>query len=228
MQSLQTVFCLHQFLIIGDVFSLIGSQIGIYLTCPFDTLNIFRRAFFCTGNSVNALSEADSGQVLDLLTILPNGRQHKSMTISDFVTVSANVAKVALKNGQICVTVSCRAATEFQMDAIENQILTCGRVMGMQAEIEDRTPCWEYMKDSRLRPLAAKLMIDEWNIPLKLCFEHGGLECGYFAKNIPGIDIYVIGPIGREVHGPYEWMDLNSCHRVYDFMKKYLTLLAKS
>lgn len=181
-----------------------------------------------TGNSVNALSEADSGQVLDLLTILPNGRQHKSMTISDFVTVSANVAKVALKNGQICVTVSCRAATEFQMDAIENQILTCGRVMGMQAEIEDRTPCWEYMKDSRLRPLAAKLMIDEWNIPLKLCFEHGGLECGYFAKNIPGIDIYVIGPIGREVHGPYEWMDLNSCHRVYDFMKKYLTLLAES
>lgn len=181
-----------------------------------------------TGNSVAVLSKEDTQRLSDLLTILPNGRQHKSMTISDFVTVSANVAKAALKGGALEITVSCRAATEFQLDEIETQILRCGDVCGLDTQIEDRTPCWEYMKDSRLRPLAAKLMMDEWNVPLRVSFEHGGLECGYFAKNIPGIDIYVIGPIGREVHSPYEWMDLNSCHRVYDFMKKYLTLLAES
>lgn len=98
----------------------------------------------------------------------------------------------------------------------------------MNTQIEDRTPCWEYMKESQLRTLAAKLMMDEWDVPLRVSFEHGGLECGYFAKNIPGIDIYVIGPIGREVHSPYEWMDLNSCHRVYDFLKKYLTMLTQT
>lgn len=181
-----------------------------------------------TGDSVNVLSQEDSDTLLDLLLILPNGRQHKSMTISDFVTVSANLGKLALTDGAAEVTVSCRAATEFQMDEIETQIMRCAKVTGFETEVEDRTPCWEYMKESRLRPLAAKLMMDEWNVPLRPSFEHGGLECGYFAKNIPGIDIYVIGPIGREVHGPHEWMDLNSCHRVYDFMKKYLTLLAES
>lgn len=181
-----------------------------------------------TGNSVNVLSEQDTQLLLDLLTILPNGRQHKSMTISDFVTVSSNVAKARLADGAADITVSCRAATEFQLDEIETQILRCGAVSGMTGKVEERTPCWEYQKDSRLRPLAAKLMMEEWNVPLRASFEHGGLECGYFAKNIPGIDIYVIGPIGREVHSPYEWMDLNSCHRVYDFMKKYLTLLAES
>lgn len=181
-----------------------------------------------TGNTIDALSAEDTQKLLDLLTILPNGRLHKSMTVSDFVTVSSNIAKASLQSGAAEVTVSCRAATEFQLDAVEAQILRCGAVCGMAAQIEDRTPCWEYMKDSRLRPLAAKLMMDEWNVPLRVSFEHGGLECGYFAKNIPGIDIYVIGPIGREVHSPYEWMDLNSCHRVYDFMKKYLTLLAEA
>lgn len=180
-----------------------------------------------TGNSVDVIDERDTCRIIDLLTILPNGRQHKSMTISDFVTVSSNVAMIALERGELRVTTSCRAATEFQLDAIETQILRCGEVCGMHAEIEDRTPCWEYMKDSHLRTLAAKLMMDEWNIPLRASYEHGGLECGYFAKNIPGIDIYVIGPIGREVHSPYEWMDLNSCHRVYEFMKKYLTLLTE-
>lgn len=181
-----------------------------------------------TGNTVDVLSEADTTALLAYLTLLPNGRQHKSMTIADFVTVSANLAMVSLQGGALRIVSSCRAATEFQLDAIESQILTCADVFAAQSTVEDHTPCWEYMKDSRLRPLAASLMLDEWNIPLRPCFEHGGLECGYFAKNIPGIDIYVIGPIGREVHSPYEWMDLNSCHRVYDFMKKYLTLLAES
>lgn len=87
----------------------------------------------------------------------------------------------------------------------------------MTASIQnaEKTPCWEYQPESRMRARAAELMPAVMGVPLIQEFVHGGLECGYFAKNIPGLDIFVIGPIGREVHSTKEWLDMESAHRGY-------------
>ncbi len=63
--------------------------------------------------------------------------------------------------------------------------------------------------------------------PLVPEFVHGGLECGYFAKSIPGMDIFVTGCIGADVHTPKEWCDLESANRVMGFMVEFLELLAQ-
>lgn len=178
-----------------------------------------------TGNTVRIMSEEDSLNLIDFLTLLPNGRLHKSMIIDNFVIASCNVAMLDVNDGQITVKVSARAANEFKLDEVEDRIMLAGVKFGMNGIIEERTPCWEYMPHSPMRSLAAELMMKEWGIPLKQSFEHGGLECGYFAQNIPDVDIYVIGPIGRNVHTVQECLDLKSAHRVYEFLKKYLALL---
>ncbi|MBQ3107824.1 MAG: beta-Ala-His dipeptidase [Firmicutes bacterium] len=175
---------------------------------------------------LEALSRKATGEVIDLLLMLPSGLLAKSMEIPDFTLASANVAIVSLQQGKLKVDISCRAAEEFRLDLVENQILACARVLGMEAAAADRSPCWEYEKDSKLRAQASDLMEKEWGVPFVPKFTHGGLECGYFAKNIPGLDICCIGPRCGDAHGPKEWLDLESCKKVCAFFRKLLTALA--
>ena len=69
-------------------------------------------------------------------------------------------------------------------------------------------------------------MREEWNQELYLEHVPGGIECGYFAKNIPDLEIFCIGPNGYDVHTENEWLDMDSAHKVYAFLVKLLARLS--
>lgn len=178
-----------------------------------------------TCRTVRAMNDEESRRLIDLLTLLPHGRRHRSITIENFVTASSNVALISTKDGRFEVSMSTRAETERLLRELRDEVRVLARVMGIHFEAVGHTPCWVYNGESELRRIAAELMPRVTGREVIPCFEHGGMETGYFARNLPGVDIYVIGPVGREIHTPNEWMDLESCHRVYDFMKQFLAAL---
>ena len=47
---------------------------------------------------------------------------------------------------------------------------------------------------------------------------HAGLECGLFAKKIPGFDCVSIGPDLREIHTVRERLSLPSLDRLWHFL----------
>ena len=176
-------------------------------------------------DSVSAVCQEDTRRLLDLLTLLPTGRRHKSTRIAGFTTASSNLGTACLYGDTVCIGFSMRANTELKLTVLEDEVSTIARLMGATLEQLDKTPCWEYQPHSAMRAKAAALMPAVMGVPLVEEYEHGGLECGYFASHIPGLDIYVIGPVGREVHSTKEWLDLESAHRVYNFLVQYLAHL---
>lgn len=175
--------------------------------------------------SAEAVCGEDSRRLTELLTLLPSGRRSKSTQIQDFVTASSNLATVHMGGNTVEIGFSLRADSDLKLAALEDEVEIIAHLVGAEAEKLEKTPCWEYQPESKMRAKAAELMPVEMGMPLIEEFVHGGLECGYFASNIPGLDIYVIGPIGREVHSTKEWLDLESAHRVYAFLLKYLAEL---
>ena len=178
-----------------------------------------------THRTVPAMTADDSRRLIDLLTLLPHGRRHRSVTIPGFITASANLAQIDMADGKCSIVLSTRAATESLLDELHEEAEVIARVTGAELSTESKNPCWVYNGESELRRIAAELMPKVIGKELTPCYEHGGMETGYFARNLPGVDIYVIGPVGREVHTADEWMDLDSCHRVYEFMRQYLPML---
>lgn len=177
------------------------------------------------GSVEDALNEADSHRLVDLLTLLPSGRRHKSTQIADFVTASSNLATVLMTDSAVQIEFSMRADNDIKLRELEDEVEALARILDVEMESLEKTPCWEYRADSVMREKAAELMPTVMGVPLKIEYVHGGLECGYFAANIPDVDIFVIGPIGREVHSTKEWLNMDSAHRVYDFLVKYLAAL---
>lgn len=178
-----------------------------------------------TGKNVVTTDQETTRNIIDFLSILPSGRRHKSTRIENFVTASSNVAMVHMDERSCTVSLSLRAETELKRRELRGEISTIARLLGFAERTTSRTPCWVYNENSVLRKCAAKLAPEYLGNPLVEEFEHGGLECGYFADRIPGVDIYVIGPIGQEVHSTKEWMDLDSARRVYTFMLNFLEQL---
>lgn len=169
--------------------------------------------------------DASTKKLIQTLLVMPNGRARKGFATPTFITASDNIGIVETHEDGFLLRMSVRGATEVKIDELLEKIRAVSEILGLNMEIKGRYPCWEYNPQSHMRALAAELMEKEWNMPLEQEFVHGGVECGYFAGNLPGIDIFVIGPKADDVHTPYEYLDLDSAERVYQFLLKYLALL---
>ena len=51
---------------------------------------------------------------------------------------------------------------------------------------------------------------------------HAGLECGYFADKIPGLDCVSFGPDLLDIHTPRERMRISSVQRVWRYLLEVL------
>lgn len=173
----------------------------------------------------SAFDDESTRRLIRTLLIMPNGRARKGFATPAFITASDNIGIIETHDDGFLLRISVRGATEVKVDELLEKIAAVSDVLGLDMEIKGRYPCWEYNPQSYMRAVAAELMEKEWDKPLELEFVHGGVECGYFAGNLPGIDIFVIGPKADDVHTPYEYLDLESAERVYQFLLKYLALL---
>lgn len=166
-----------------------------------------------------------SARMVRLLTLLPYGRKHKSTSVEGFITASCNLAIVHTDSEGMCAELFARGETEHKLNELSDEISAAAVSNGAEAEETSRTPCWIYNEGSYMRKVAAELMPKTLGKPFVPDFEHGGLECGYFANELPGVDIFVTGSVGRAVHSAKEWMELDSAHRVYNFLLAFLAAL---
>lgn len=171
------------------------------------------------------LSEEDSVQLLAVLTNLPHGVAHLDKDNPSYILASDNLASIHFEKSSIDILLSVRGSNDSYIDEIKQTIQNCSQNAFFHCSCSDYYPAWSYNPNSELREIAADLMKKEWNQDMVLEHAHGGIECGYFAKNIPGIDIFCIGPNAYDVHTENEWLDMNSVHKVFPFLVKLLANL---
>ena len=80
--------------------------------------------------------------------------------------------------------------------------------------------------ESPLRDLISEVFKDNYGYEPKVEAIHAGVECGYFAEKLPGLDCVSLGPNLREIHTPRESMDIASVERTYKLVLETLRRLA--
>lgn len=168
------------------------------------------------------LTQACTCEIVRMLYLLPNGVAAMNMEMKNLVETSDNVGVVQVDDTGAQVKISLRSADESHLDELRDRIVLVAELFSAKCAESGRYPGMQYQAVSPFRDAYAEIMREIWGRELMVFAGHAGGEGGYFAGNLPGLEMVCVGPMIKDVHCPDEKMDLASFIRVYDFLKEVL------
>ena len=157
---------------------------------------------------------------LRLVTALPDGVRYMEPERPGVVALSDNVGTLRVYDGRMTVQCMIRSANAEYRDQLSEQLVAVGAAFGARLSLASDYPGMEYNPHSAMRGLFAQLVREEFGCELREESTHGGMEIGYFARSIPGVDIVTLGPVSEGCHSPSERMNLESFNRMYGVLTK--------
>lgn len=162
---------------------------------------------------------------VDFMYLVPNGFQHRSMAIEGLTVTSLNMGVVSTENGKVTIHILIRSMMDTAAENLNRQISLLAERTGIQYEMGEFYPGWNYSEVSPMRDKFAEACRKN-DRELKINAVHGGLEAGVFAKLKPGIDIITIGADCRYYHTFEEELDLASFHHAFGILKDTIAMCA--
>lgn len=164
------------------------------------------------------LSAETKKKVIDVLTLIPNGIQSMSMDMQGLVESSTNLGVVITDKDKIQFISAVRSSVKTRKYAIINQIKRLADVVGAEFFTRGEYPAWQYTTHSKIRNLFEKVYEEMYGKKSRINAIHAGVECGFFAEKIEGIDMISFGPDMYDVHTPDERLSISSAKRTWEFL----------
>lgn len=164
------------------------------------------------------LSETTKRKVIDILTLIPNGIQSMSMDMEGLVESSTNLGVVITDKDEIKFISAVRSSIKTRKYAIIKQIATLAALVGAEFFTRGEYPAWQYSSNSKIRTLFEKVYEEMYGKKPRINAIHAGVECGFFAEKIEGIDMISIGPDMFDIHTPNERLSISSAKRTWEFL----------
>lgn len=161
-------------------------------------------------------------KVLFLLRQVPYGVQHMSVDIPGLVETSCNVGIMKLEEECFNLNVSIRSSVSSRKYEVCDRITFLGEFIGAEVEVGGDYPAWEYKAESMVREKIAGVYKELFNEEPQIMAIHAGLECGYFADKIPGLDAVSFGPKNLDIHTPQERLSIASAEKYWKLLVEYL------
>ena len=182
-----------------------------------------------TMEETEAAAEVLTGEVRDniiaLLQLLPYGVQTKDTNMEGLVESSSNIGILRTEEDHIFIDNAVRGSVESRKEAICKKIEVLGELCGAKVVGVNDYPGWQYNPDSELLKIFKEAWTEKFGKEPKVVAIHAGLECGLFAKKIPGLDLISLGPDMHDVHTPDERLSISSTIRVWEYLKYVLKKL---
>ena len=182
-----------------------------------------------TMEETEAAAEVLTGEVRDniiaLLQLLPYGGQTMDTNMEGLVESSSNIGILRTEEDHIFIDNAVRGSVESRKEAICKKIEVLGELCGAKVVGVNDYPGWQYNPDSELLKIFKEAWTEKFGKEPKVVAIHAGLECGLFAKKIPGLDLISLGPDMHDVHTPDERLSISSTIRVWEYLKYVLKKL---
>lgn len=176
--------------------------------------------------SASCYTPESARRVISVLQLLPAGAIRLSRVIPGLVESSMNPAVLEQGEDALLLISMARSSVGSRKEELKGVFDALALLSGGTSSFSGDYPQWEYREDSPLRTLALEVYADCFETPGKTAAIHAGLECGYFDKGLPGVDIISYGPDIKDVHTTRERMNLDSVARVWHFTLCLLARLA--
>lgn len=180
--------------------------------------------FVSVANMENKLGVTDREmmRLLHFLRALPQGIQGMSAHVEKLVETSLNMGVLTYENGSLNARFAVRSSVESRKKELITRMKAITSLAGGSCEVSSVYPGWEFKPDSPFREkMIAAYKKVYGRIPEVLAV-HAGLECGFFASKIKGLDCISMGPDILDIHTTKEKLSISSSKRVWEFLVKVL------
>jgi dipeptidase D len=165
-----------------------------------------------------ALSSESANKLVDAILIMPNDIQAMHAKIEGLVETSCNLGIVSQESNQILLCSLIRSFIRTKKMYVFEQMNRIADMIGAELIAGSDTPDWEPNADSDLKKRFIHAYITAFSKEPKIESIHAGLECGYFSRKFPDMDIIACGPTITGAHTTEETLDIHSMKRVTELL----------
>ncbi|MBR5768101.1 MAG: beta-Ala-His dipeptidase [Clostridia bacterium] len=170
-----------------------------------------------------ALSAADTARIVGLLASLPQGVRKMSPDMEGLVQTSLNVGRACVSPGGAGISLSVRSSVREEKEELVRELGSIASDHGFSMSCAGDYPGWKFEPVSPLRDAFEKTYLDLYCWKPETVAIHAGLECGFFADRIPGLDCVSVGPDIKDIHTFRETLSVSSTDRLYRLIREVLS-----
>ena len=159
-----------------------------------------------------------SDNLIDYITMCPDGVQYMSKDIEGLVQTSLNNAIIGENGDVVEIITSIRSASSSSLKEILSVLEAISRRSGGVIKEKGRYPAWQYDENSKIRDKALEVYKDLFKKEAEISAIHAGLECGLLKEILPDTDMLSFGPNIYDVHTEKEHISISSVERVWEFL----------
>lgn len=177
------------------------------------------RISFGKESETEAVSCAQTKQIVGLIMALPNGVQKMSSRIEGLTETSLNLGITLLEEDRLKLGYSCRSSVGAAYASLIAKVRRISGCFGASLEMAGEYPAWEYAAESSLRERLLDTYRELFDRQMKIDVIHAGVECGLLADKIDHLDAVSIGPDILDIHTPKERLSISSTERCYRLVR---------
>lgn len=168
----------------------------------------------------------DSAALIRTVLSLPSGILAMDAHLKGLPETSLNLGRIRTDADTLTLGYALRSSVNEKCRALEKTLSAEIETAGGTAAIDGIYPAWEYTEASPLRSACVSVFRKKYGYEPTVSVIHAGLECGIFAKKLPGLDCISFGPDNKCIHTAEEALSLSSANRVYDYLTEVLFALS--
>ncbi|MBR5914704.1 MAG: beta-Ala-His dipeptidase [Selenomonadaceae bacterium] len=155
-------------------------------------------------------STEDFTKLLDLITMIHSGILSTSSTTPKFTQASNNLAMIRTDDKKVELHLMPRFNIDELADEFKFLNETLAKLTNFDVKFSGHSPAWNYNPNSKLAKIAAEVFNSQNNFSAQIKIIHAGLECSYFSKKNPELDIISIGTTNEFIHSTDERLHLDT------------------
>lgn len=173
-----------------------------------------------------ALSYTSSQNLISFLRALPNGVLRMSLDFPNVVETSCNLSTVRTSPEGIDISLLPRSLKDHGLDDVIDRIDSiCALLDNVEVGFTSRSYGWSSPAHNQIIDLISNLFKQKCQIKPEVTCIHAGLECGYFSKANPKLQMISVGPTVLSPHSADECVSIKHTQIVYEILKEALSQL---
>lgn len=164
----------------------------------------------------------DNGSIISFIYGIINGIQTKSETYSDVIESASNLGMVSTATGSFLCQVSVASNSDAKLYTITNAHEAISGMSGMQYTYHEGVPHWRDHPNSILYGTIRKIHSDLFGDKISGTIVYHKMECGWFVKKNPKLQVISIGPMIKHAGLPDETLVKDSVIEPAKTVMKFL------
>ena len=174
------------------------------------------------------VSFEDNGSIISFIYGIINGVQSMSESYDDVVESASNLGMVSTATGNFLARVSAASTSDVGLYQITCAHEAISGMSNLTYTYHEGIPCWPDHPDSVLFAAIQDIYSNLYDEKMSGSIVHHELECGWFAKNNPKLQIVSIGPRIENANTPEETLILDTVSKPATVIMAFLEQAGKS